>query len=170
MLQPHLPVVVQVTTKWVGIKSNNRDSVVYQIQDSNEHLASLVWVLMKAARCQLGIKALKHCQVHAITNPHQHCFAHRLESANLCRWKNLEPMAVPGKTLFQIGKFTPVSVHEMRPAEEHKGFFWNSNCAEQPYLLLTEQFWQHLLAQDHPAIIPLKTVFYWMFLIASTFP
>lgn len=68
---------------------------------------------------------------------------HKSVSALLCSYacvnkpvpvKNLELMAVPGKTIFQL-EFTPVSLHEIRTTEVLKDFYWNSSCAEQPYLL-----------------------------------
>lgn len=70
--------------------------------------------------------------------------------------KALELMAVPGKTVFWLEQFAPVSLYEIRPAEVHRGFCWNSDFAEQLYLLPIEHCWQHFLVQDHPAIVPLQ--------------
>lgn len=62
--------------------------------------------------------------------------------------KNQELMSVPGKSIFQLEEFIPVSLHEIRPAEMYRGFYWNSSSAEQPYLLSAEWGWQHLWVQE----------------------
>lgn len=81
------------TSVRVGMKSNSRDSAAYQGKHSNKLSVSLMWVLMNATCCQLRIKALKHCQVYAVTNPHQYClliYSCTSESsrANGCTWQN----------------------------------------------------------------------------------